>query len=128
MTLHDYQLNMIKKLADDIEGWKPSELYVVASGRQTGKSYYYKQIRNAMYNGTNVTLGMPEPKYKFSRANWYIADFEEKYYWEVEEWCTKHFGPHPKFPDAWSRWVHKYENKIHFRDEKDYEWFVLRWS
>jgi hypothetical protein len=68
------------------------------------------------------------PKYRFTRANWYIADFEEKYYWEVEEWCTKYFGPRPRFPDAWSRWEHRYENKIHFRDEKDYVLFVLRWS
>lgn len=70
----------------------------------------------------------PQSKYKFSRAKWYIAHFEEKYYWEVEEWCTEHFGPHPRFPDAWSRWIHKYESKIHFRDEKDYAWFMLRWS
>lgn len=75
-----------------------------------------------------VTLTLPKPKYKFSRANWYVAEFDTRYYFEVEEWCWEQFGPHPKHPDAWSRWVHKYEDKIHFRDEKDYHWFILRWG
>lgn len=67
-------------------------------------------------------------KYKFSRANWYVADFDPKDYFEVDEWCAEQFGPHPKRPDAWSRWVHRYETSIHFRDLKDYQWFVLRWG
>lgn len=67
-------------------------------------------------------------KYKFSRAKWYIAEFDEKDYSEVDKWCTAQFGPHPKRPDAWSRWIHKYESSIHFRDEKDYVLFVLRWG
>lgn len=75
-----------------------------------------------------VTLTLPKPKYKFSRANWYVAEFDTKYYFEVDKWCTEQFGPHPKNPDAWCRWFHKYEDKIHFRDEKDYVLFVLRWQ
>ena len=70
----------------------------------------------------------PQPKYKFTRANWYVAEFDIRHYFEVEEWCKEQFGPHPKNPDAWSRWMHKYEDKIHFRDEKDYIWFSLRWA
>ena len=66
-------------------------------------------------------------KYKFSRE-WHVATYNYNYYHEVFEWCTQHFGPHPSAPDAWSRWVHKYEDQIKFRDEKDYAWFVLRWS
>jgi hypothetical protein len=65
-------------------------------------------------------------KYKFSRK-WYIAEFDVKYYNEVDEWCTKQFGKHDKCPDAWSRWWHRYEYSIHFRDEKDYILFVLKW-
>lgn len=71
---------------------------------------------------------MTNPKYKFSRANWYIAEFDDRQYFEVEKWCAEQFGPHPKNPDAWSRWYHKYQDRIHFRDAKDYEWFLLRWS
>lgn len=71
---------------------------------------------------------MTKLKYKFSRTNWYVAEFDDKYYFEVEKWCAEQFGPHPRNPDAWSRWYHKYQDRIHFRDSKDYEWFMLRWS
>ena len=66
-------------------------------------------------------------KYKFSR-DWYVAEFNVKDFTDVVHWCREHFGPHPRHPDAWSRWKHTYENKIHFRDEQDYMWFLLRWS
>jgi hypothetical protein len=126
MTLHDYQLNMIQKLAFDLEGWKPSELYVIA-GRQSGKSTLNFWLQNNLCK--EITLPMkPKPKYKFSRANWYVAEFNIKDYTDVAHWCREQFGPHPRNPDAWSRWVHQYEDKIHFRDSKDYEWFMLRWS
>lgn len=71
---------------------------------------------------------LPQPKYKFTRASWYVAEFNVEHYTDVVHWCREQFGPHPARPDAWSRWVHKYENKIHFRDEKDYHWFILRWG
>lgn len=115
-------------LRNTTSGVHPGPMYIISSGRQTGKSYFYKQIRNAMYNGTNVTLGIPEPKYKFSRANWYQAEFNDKDYFEVTAWCSQHFGKHPDRPDAWSRWWHKFETSILFRDEKDYVLFTLRWS
>ena len=69
----------------------------------------------------------PKPKYKFSRE-WYVAEFAINDYTDVIHWCREQFGPHPSQPNAWSRWIHRYEDKIHFRDEKDYIWFVLRWS
>lgn len=75
-----------------------------------------------------IPMTPTQSKYKFSRAKWYQAEFDTQYYQEVEEWCAQHFGPHPKRPDAWSRWWHKFENSILFRDEKDYVLFCLRWS
>ena len=71
---------------------------------------------------------LPVNKYKFSRAKWYVADFDWVRQGEVLEWCRQQFGPHPKNPDAWSRWCQKYQEKIHFRDEKDYLMFLLKWS
>ncbi len=125
MTIQS-QLITIEKLAMDIEGWKPGELYVIAGGRQTGKSTLHQ-----LYN-TNlckeILIPMKEEKYKFSRANWYQAEFNDKDYFEVDAWCSQHFGPHPANPDAWSRWWHKFHNSILFRDEKDYVLFTLRWS
>jgi hypothetical protein len=69
-----------------------------------------------------------ESKYKFSRAKWYDADHHYDDYEEVMAWCTEHFGPRPRRPDAWTRWYDIHIDRIRFRDEKDYAWFVLRWS
>lgn len=69
-----------------------------------------------------------QSKYKFSRAYWYIAEFDDRQYFEVEKWCAEQFGPHPQNPDAWSRWYHKYQDRIHFRDKEDYIMFKLRWG
>jgi hypothetical protein len=68
------------------------------------------------------------PKYKFSRAKWYEADHGYDDYDAIIAWCTEHFGPRPKRPDAWTRWYDIHIDRIRFRDEKDYAWFVLRWS
>jgi hypothetical protein len=67
-------------------------------------------------------------KYKFSRAKWYVAEFDSRMYQEVREWCAEQFGPQDQYPNAWSRWHHLHANKIHFAYEKDYVLFVLRWS
>ena len=77
---------------------------------------------------SNSTPLMFESKYKFSRAKWYHAEFDSRYYDEVREWCTQQFGPQPRVADAWTRWYHNYHDVIFFRDEPDYNWFVLRWG
>jgi hypothetical protein len=79
--------------------------------------------------GTRRMYLIPNPpKYKFSRARWYVAEFDLKDYPDVRLWCEQQFGPHPRYPDAWSRWHHTYSEKIHFAYEKDYVLFLLRWS
>lgn len=84
---------------------------------------------NYYFSKTHAALNrLPVNKYKFTRANWYVADFNWRDQAEVEEWCWEQFGPHPKNPDAWSRWYNKYSEKIHFRDEKDYVWFCMKWG
>jgi hypothetical protein len=79
------------------------------------------------YSKTTISLKKLMPKYQFSR-DWYVADYDWVHQGEVLEWCVEHFGPHPQHPDAWSRWQNKYSEKIHFRDSKDYHWFMLRWG
>lgn len=69
-----------------------------------------------------------KPKYNFSRAKWYDADHRYDDYDDVIAWCTEQFGPRPKRPDAWTRWYDIHIDRIRFRDEKDYAWFVLRWQ
>ena len=109
-------------------GFKQGQMTLYSAVQYTGKSTF---LKSAYYNNlcNEILLPMkPAPKYKFSRANWYVADYNWIHQGEVYEWCTQQFGPHPMYPDAWSRWYNKYNEKIHFRDAKDYEWFLLRWS
>ena len=104
-------------------GITPGQILLYASARRTGKSMFYSTLCK------EIILPMkPEPKYKFSRAKWYEAKYNEEHYNEVMDWCMEQFGPHPYPVDAWSRWIDKYEGTIHFRDSKDYAWFVLRWG
>lgn len=82
-----------------------------------------------------MTIEWPtKPKYQFSRTKWYTAPLNGNGTWrfsdeynEIIEWCTEMFGVHPTKHDAWSRWYVGL-GFINFRDAKDYEWFVLRWS
>ena len=77
-----------------------------------------------------------KPKYNFSRAKWYEADREMvktksafvSYNQEQFVWCMEQFGLPPVNPDAWCRWYVFENRRYRFRDEKDYIWFMLRWS
>jgi len=114
-------------------GFKKGQMTLYSAGRQTGKSYLSWHFLKTRYYDTNlckeIVLPMkPKSKYQFSRANWFVAEYNWVHHDEVHEWCYHQFGPHPKNPDAWSRWYNNYSEKIHFRDSKDYEWFLLRWT
>jgi hypothetical protein len=80
------------------------------------------------YPKTTIALKKLMPKYQFSRARWYQAEFKPDDYHAVDAWCSQQFGPHPARPDAWSRWWHKFEYSILFRDKEDYIMFKLRWG
>jgi hypothetical protein len=120
-----YQQALLDKLSQG--GFKQGQMALYSASRSTGKSTLNAWFQNNLCK--EILLPMkPEPKYKFSRSNWYVAKFNIKDYTDVVHWCREQFGPHPRNPDSWSRWRHEYEDKIHFRDAKDYEWFLLRWS
>jgi hypothetical protein len=107
-------------------GFKQGQMTLYSAVQQTGRSTLNAWFQNNLCK--EILLPMkPAPKYKFSRAKWYEADYDWIHRAKVLEWCTQQFGPQPERPDAWSRWQHKYPQRIHFRDAKDYEWFVLRW-
>lgn len=104
----------------------PGTLTLYKYGRRTGKSALHLWFDNNLCK--EVVLPMkPASKYKFSR-DWYVADFDSANYEAVRAWCTEQFGPEDRFPNAWSRWQHRYEDQIHIRDEKDYMMFMLKWS
>lgn len=75
-------------------------------------------------------LGVPVAnKYQFSRK-WYEVHLFFKSYDPIQErldWCEQTFGPQPANPDAWCRWYTSH-TILRFRDEKDYQWFILRWG
>ncbi len=86
-----------------------------------------KNIARKMHHEKKMFESTSVSKHKFSRK-WYQARFDSQYYFEVDAWCEQQFGAHPHHPDAWSRWWHKFEDSILFRDEEDYMMFVLRWG
>ena len=132
--IHPFQKALYDKISQG--GFKPGEMPIISAGRQTGKSMLNQWFTNNLckeimlpgYPKTSIALKKLMPTYKFSRTNWYVAEFYWVHQAEVLAWCSQQFGPHPARPDAWSRWYNKYSEKIHFRDEKDYEWFVLKWQ
>ena len=115
-------------------GLKKGQMTLYSAGRGVGKSTlnaYYGTIFSTNLCNEILLPMKPASKYKFSRAKWYEAGFGPADYLkvrEVREWCVEQFGPEPRNHDAWSRWYHKNHNRIFFRDEKDYVWFMLRWS
>lgn len=122
--LHHYQQALLDKVS---AGFKAGQMMIYSGGRRAGKSYLNQLYSNNLCK--EILLPMkPAPKYKFSRAKWYVAEYNWVHQDEVHEWCYHQFGPHPQNPDAWSRWYNNYGEKIHFRDEKDYMFFLLRWS
>lgn len=139
-TAKQYQIDLINKM-DGV--FKTGEMVLYSAGRQTGKSmlntYTMKLLKNRYYGNSRsfwdnnlckeiVFPDPPKSNYKFSRAKWHTADFKWEDYDEVRKWCREQFGPEPRHADAWSRWVHKYETQIQFRDEADCILFHLRWA
>jgi hypothetical protein len=144
-------MNILKDIADGIYplqpfqqagydkwvngGLTPGQLTLYGAGRQTGKSYLNWYFLKTRYYDTNlckeIVLPMkPASKYQFSRAKWYEVHLFSKSWDPVQKrlnWCEQTFGPQPKNPDAWSRWYTSFTT-LRFRDSKDYEWFMLRWS
>ena len=108
-------------------GFKRGQMPLYYSAVQhTGKSTLNTWFQNNLCN--EILLPMkPASKYRFSRAKWYEAKVPRDQQ-AAFAWCVKQFGPEPKYTDAWTRWYFNVDRTFRFRDEKDYEWFLLRWS
>ena len=76
-------------------------------------------------------------KYQFSRAHWYEYEMWEPFpstrpvnhdrIQAILDWCNEQFGPCNAVTDVLARWSQSY-SILRFRDEKDYIFFMLRWS
>jgi hypothetical protein len=116
-------MNILRDVSEGIHpigGYKRGEMVIYSGGR----GVYYSVPG---YPKTSASLNRLMSKYKFSRKC-HVADFVWEHQAEVLEWCSQQFGPHPKNPDAWCRWHQRPWGQIHFRDERDYVLFLLRWS
>lgn len=77
------------------------------------------------YETKNYNIQEPEIE------KWYVAAFTTpKNYYEIAEWCHQIFGPSGlNSLTHQTRWQDEiFYGEVYFRDEKDLEWFVLRWS
>lgn len=65
-----------------------------------------------------------KPLFTADGATWFSKEWKE-----LEDWCMQAFGPTPE-DGIWTPGARWYINnsKFYFRDEKDMEWFLLRWS
>lgn len=135
LNLQPYQAQLLRLLEG---GFKAGQMATISAGRQTGKSYYYKLLKNRIYDNNLckeiIMPSAPETKYKFSRAKWYSAELNANATWrfsdeynQIIEWCKDTFGPHPVKPDAWSRWYVGL-GYINFRDERDFVLYQLKWA
>jgi hypothetical protein len=108
-------------------GFKQGQMPLYSAVQHTGKSTF---LKSAYYNNlcNEILLPMkPASKYRFSRAKWYEAKVSRDQQ-AAFAWCVKQFGPEPTNTDAWTRWYFNVDRTFRFRDAKDYEWFLLRWS
>jgi hypothetical protein len=106
---------------------------IMSTGRQTGKSYWTNHAINRLMkdlmNRPVEELVLAERLYRTAR--FYTVEPIGGNWMDMEVWCLKTFGPSD---DVWDfktcnvgRW-YKNDRKFWFRNQKDRDWFVLRWS
>lgn len=117
MILSKQSIQLIRNIFPKLTGTQP----MTGTG---GHSMFFTM--QSQHKDPNITKF--HQRYKFSRAKWYVIEFDVKNYTAVVHWCTQQFGAHPKYPDAWSRWWHRYETSIHFANEDDAILFKLTWG
>lgn len=120
-------INWQKDLLERLEGMKPGEMKAItASGRRVGKSQLMKLWRDVYHEG-HPSLRLHEgtvygETYYTVECYGYIWD-------DLHKWCVESFGP-THDDGVWEPSQRWYENNsaFWFRETKDRDWFVMRWS
>jgi hypothetical protein len=118
-------------------GFKTGELSIMMATRGTGKSQiaHYASLFNSIFKPEPLTdIKLSQGKvYGFA---YYTLEPVGGSWHEMEDWCSKSFGPpggdiwegsknsHATKPNE--RWYMN-NRKFWFRDVKDRDWFLMRW-
>lgn len=132
--IHDWQ----KKLLVDIEsgGLKPGEMFVMMSGRKVGKSImsssaFQRLWQDIMDRPVEALICNVQ---RVNGARFYTVEPQGGSWMEMEVWCTRTFGePGELWPAKDFNWLEGMRwamnnRKFWFRNEKDRDWFVIRWN
>jgi hypothetical protein len=117
-------------------GFKRGEMIIIASGRQTGKSYWTTQaidrLTRDLMNRPIEELVLSEGRVHGSR--YYCVEPIGGNWKEMELWAEATYGDPgsvwPKEDFTWpedTRWIMN-NRKFWFRNERDRTVFLLRWS
>lgn len=108
---------------------------IQVTGRQHGKSMAqaaYKRLLDDIYNRPIEDLKLSEGT--VYGACYHCVEPVGGSWIEMQEWCFTQFGDsgkhiwgEPKSPESAQRWYMN-NRKFWFRDEKDRNWFIMRWS
>ncbi len=134
MILYPWQQQIFDQITSS--GIKPKEILVMTAGRSVGKSMFSAQALKRMMDDINSRpvedILLSEGKVYGSR--YYTAEPIGGNWPEMEAWCYKTFGDDvspiwgaDKAPEPAQRW-YKNNRKFWFREQKDRDWFILRWS
>ena len=134
--LQDYQ----KQVLMDIEsGWTQTQMSVIASGRGVGKSMLTQQWMKKWLDSINEPRPITEIILAEGRVygnRYYTAAPAGGNWKEMEAWCVQTYGAHggaiwgadpKKAPVPNERWYMN-NSKFWFRNLKDRDWFIMRWS
>jgi len=134
-TLHPWQENMLNRVMSG--GFKPGEMSIMTSGRNTGKSVFSAAMLQQWMDAVNATkakvsdLVLDEGTVYGSR--YYTVQPIGGNWGEMEKWCTQVFGEgcratwgEKKAPVPERRWYMN-NNKFWFKSEKDRTMFIMMW-
>lgn len=127
-----------EKLLVDIESYtgKPAELTVMMAGRNVGKSTFsaaaLHRLMKDIYERPLEDLVLSEGK--VFGARYYTIEPVGGNWKHMEDWCKQAFGNPAEVWEAqdfmWPEVGRWYMNnrKFWFRNEKDRDWFIIRWQ
>lgn len=132
-SLYPWQENILNQVMSG--GFKPGEMQIMTSGRNTGKSMFtaqaLKRLMDDLQRQPVVDMVMSEGTVYGSR--YYTVEPIGGNWLEMEKWCGKVFGEgsralwgESKAPEPARRWYAN-NRKFWFKEEKDRDWFILKW-